>query len=279
MRWLLYSALLGAIGYLGFQHLDKHPEVKKQLHALLPATELHTLEVRYTAEQIMDTHRKELLRSNRHRYLDHQIHFYPYLLMEVKYAVNKKKTEESIILWDLCDGEMVIETKGWEKTHGFGDCLHASTNRSEFQIIHFLSKKGGAISKQDLLKNVHFEGRVLDSLLESLRRKHLLVLVEGGAYRLHLEKPHLKTTPVTIMQEKLVTKTWKNAQKVATRFSLSQVIKLAKAAFGEDFAVRHTTNVYLPVHSIVVQNPDGSLQTSLWNALNGKRILYSYAAD
>jgi len=49
-------------------------------------------------------------------------------------------------------------------------------------------------------------------------------------------------------------------------------VKTAKAAFGDDFAIRKTTEIFLPVYSIVVQNPDGSHMTTYWNALNGKNI-------
>jgi len=45
---------------------------------------------------------------------------------------------------------------------------------------------------------------------------------------------------------------------------------------GKDFAIRKTTEIFLPVYSIVVQNPDGSQMTTYWNALNGKRLAQSY---
>jgi hypothetical protein len=278
MKFILLLLTLGGLGYGGYWTLERHPELKTKVESLLPSSELHTLEVRYTVEQIMETHRKDLLKSNRHKYLETELRFYPYLLMEVKYATSSHKTAEGLILWDLCDGEMVIETRGWEKTHGFGDCLTAGTDRQEFKVINLLAKKGGSCSRQDILKGLRMEEKSLDLIIESLRKKQLLVFSDHE-YRLHLEKPQLKTIPATQMNERLVTKTWKNAKKVSKRFSLAQVTRLSKSAFGEEFAIRHTSDVYLPVHTIVVQNPDGSLHTSLWNALNGKKILYSYAAD
>ncbi len=278
MKLIFFFSLLGCLGYGAFWTLQRHPDLKTTIQEVLPASEFHTLEVRYTPEQIMESNRSELLKSGRHKYLETETRFYPYLLMEVKYSVTSKKTEESLILWDLSDGEMVLNTKGWEKTHGFGDCLTATTSRREFSIIRLLAKKGGSCDRQDIITSLHLENETLDSLLESLKRKQLLV-ISGNKYRLHLENPNLKATPVTQMHERLVTKTGKRAKKVPKRFSFSQVERLTKAAFGDEFAIRHTTDVYLPVHSIVVQNPDGSLHTSLWNALNGKRILYSYGAD
>lgn len=278
MRWLMTTLTLGALAYGGWQISLTHPELIKHVEHLLPAQAIHTLEIRYTAEQIMSTQQKGLLKSHQHKYLESQLRFYPYILMEVKYCPSPKKTQESLILWDLCDGEMVLETRGWEKTHGFGDCIRAQTDRQEFKVINFLAKKGGIADREDLIQGLRLDSHMLDPLIESLRRKQLLVF-SGNKYRLHLQKPHLKTLPETKINERLVTKSWKKAQKVSKRFSLAQVERLAQYAFGEDFAIRHTSDVYLPVHCIVVQNPDGSLHTSLWNALNGKRILYSHAAD
>lgn len=278
MKLLFFLSILGSLGYGAFWTLQKNPDLKSAIQEVIPSSEFNTLEIRHTAEQIMESHRGELLKSGRHKYLETETRFYPYLLMEVKYSLSAKKTEESLILWDLSDGEMVLNTKGWEKTHGFGDCLTAGTNRREFSIIRLLAKKGGSCDRDDIINSLHLENETLDTLLDGLKRKQLLVS-SGSRYRLHLENPSLKATPVTQMHERLVTKTGKKAKKVPKRFSLAQVERLSKAAFGEDFAIRHTTDVYLPVHSIVVQNPDGSLHTSLWNALNGKRILYSYGAD
>ena len=278
MRWLMTMLTLGALGYGGWQISQTHPELVKNVEQFIPSQAIHTLEIRYTAEQIMSTQQKNLLKSHQHKYLESQLRFYPYSLMEVKYCPSPKKTQESVILWDLCDGEMVLETRGWEKTHGFGDCIRAQTDRQEFKVINFLSKKGGIADREDLILGLRLDSHMLDPLIESLRRKQLLVF-SGNKYRLHLQKPNLNTLPETKINERLVTKSWKKAQKVSKRFSLGQVERLAQYAFGEDFAIKHTSDVYLPVHCIVVQNPDGSLHTSLWNALNGKRILYSHGAD
>lgn len=270
--------VLGALGYGAWQISQTHPEVRDEVEKFIPAREFHTLEVRYTAEQIMSTHRRDLLKSHQHKYLESQLRFYPYILMEVKYCPSPKKTKESLILWDLCDGEMVLETKGWEKTHGFGDCIRAGTDRQEFKVINLLAKKGGSCDREDLLKALQLDSTMLDALIEGLKHKQLIVF-SGNQYRLHLQKPVLKTSPETKINERLVTKTWKNAHKVSKRFSLGQIRRLAQAAFGDDFAIRETSDVYLPIHCIVVQNPDGSLHSSLWNALNGKQILYSHGID
>ena len=78
--------------------------------------------------------------------------------------------------------------------------------------------------------------------------------------------------PETKLEHCLVTKPTKKAIRVKRRYRPAQIEAIARAAFGNDFAVRKTTEIFLPVHSIVVQNPDGTKMTTYWNALNGKRL-------
>lgn len=271
-------ATIGMTGYGLWWLGTTHPEIKNKVEEFIDAGYFHTLEVRYTANQIMETHRNELLKTNQHKYLEPQVSFYPYLLLEVKYSVSEDKTTEGVILWDLTDGEMVIDTLRWIKTHGFGDCIDANTDRHEFKILHLLSKKGGSLDRDGLFKALNIDNEVLNGWVESLRRKKLIVQV-GNKYRLHLENPRLKTSPQTRIDERLVTKPQRNAIRVSRRYSISQIEKIAKAAFGNDFTIRKTTDVYLPVHSIVVENSDGSIHTSHWNALNGKQLIGTVFID
>ena len=269
---LLFTFLTLVAACWGLWRLtDTQPEVKTKIEEILNTGSFNTLEVRYSANQIMDSNRRKLLKSNRHRFLDPTMKFYPYTLLEVKYAVSEKKTKEGVILWDLSDGEMVLETKNWVKTHGLGDCINAGTDRHEFRVINLLASKGGSADREALIKSLHVDNEVLDAWIESCRRKQLIVQ-GGNRYRLHLEKPLLNMKPSTKIDERLVTKPHRNAERVHNRYSLSQIEKIAKAAFGGDFAIRKTLDLYLPVHCIVVQNPDGSIHTSHWNALNGKQM-------
>jgi hypothetical protein len=219
----------------------------------------------------MESHRKDLLKDNRHRYLEPQLKFYPYLLMEVKYSLSPDKTKEGVILWDLIDGEMVLDTKDWEKTHGFADCIKANTQGHEFKILSLLAKKGGAINKEQISQSMKIEGEILNAWLESCTRKKLIVHA-GDKYRLHLQNPRLKWIPETKIAQWLVSKPFKDAVRIPKRFSVKQVEKFSKAAFGGDYTIRRTQYLYLPVHSILVQNPDGTVQTTYWNALNGKNL-------
>lgn len=272
----IFALLVGGGGV--WMITNNNPQMKTKVAEILDMGHFHTLEVRYNANQIMEKHRKTLLKDNRHRFLEPVLEFYPYVLMEVKYTTPDSKTHESVILWDMTDGEMVMNTKNWEKTHGFGDCIEANTSTQEFKILSLLAKKGGALDREGLTKSLNVEHEILDGWIDSCRKKKLIIQA-GNQYRLHFQDPKLRTTPETHVDERLVTKPYKDALRLHRRFSVSQIEKIATAAFGQDFAIRKINDIYLPVHSIIVQNPDGSIHTSHWNALNGQRMSHSQFID
>ncbi len=248
------------------------PGFRSKLEDVLSPGTFQTLEVRYSAESIMDSHRKELLKDADHVFLEPTLKFVPYLLLDVKYPRSHDKTGEGVILWGLVDGEMVINTGSWEKTHGFTDCIASNASRQEFKIINALASRGGAWDRDGLSKFLNIENNLLDTWVDSCRKKSLIVQ-NGNTYRLHLQNPKLQVIPETRLEQWLVTKPTKHALRVKKRYRSSQIENIARAAFGNDFAIRKTTEIFLPVYSIIVQNPDGSQMTSYWNALNGKRLI------
>ncbi len=268
------TLLLGCliIGLGAFWSWIYFPGFRSKVEDFLSSKTFQTLEVRYSAETIMDAHRKELLKDGDHVFLEPTLKFVPYLLMDVKYIRTQEKTGEGVILWGLVDGEMVINTGTWEKTHGFTDCIASNASRQEFKIINALAARGGSWDRDGLSKFLNIENNVLDTWVDNCRKKSLIVQT-GNTYRLHLQNPKLQVIPETKLDQWLVTKPTKHALRVKKRYRSTQIETIAKAAFGNDFAIRKTTEIFLPVYSIVVQNPDGSQMTSYWNALNGKRLI------
>lgn len=237
-----------------------------------------TLEARYTPEQIMDTHRVELLGDDFHKFEDPELKFHPYLMLEVKYTQADKKTREGVIIWGLVDGEMVINTENWDKTHGFEDAIRTGASRNEFKILNALAKSNGTLTRDQLQKELHLEADVFAPWLESAREKHLIT-TRGDLIQLHMQNPKFLVVPQTKINQWLVTKPYNHAQRVKAKYSPSDVEKVAKAAFGADFTISNMQEVFLPVYSIEVLNPDGSYKTTFWNALNGQRIQPRYLAD
>lgn len=274
MRLLSTLLTLAALGYGGYWVNLNHPDWKKQVMEFVDSGNFHTLEARFTAEQIMDINRRNLLKDERHKFLAPSIRFSPYLLMEVKYSNTNTETGEGIILWDLLDGEMVLNTNHWEKTHGFSDCINANIEKNEFKVINALVQKGGVSDRENLLRSLQIENDVLSAWLESCRRKKLVVQA-GGQYRLHLQKPRLTVKPETVIDDRLVTKSYKSSERMPKRFSHNQIKRIAESAFGQDFAIRHTLAVYLPIYCITIENPDGSVHSSYWNAINGRQLPFT----
>lgn len=269
MRILSFLLFLAALLVGGFYVNKKRPDVKNKILEFVTSGQFHTLEARFTAQQIMEMNKKELLKTAKHKYLEPSLKFFPYLLMEVKYTTDGEHTGEGVILWDLTDGEMVLNTKEWDKTHGFGDCISSSTERYEFKVINLLSQTNGSVERETIARILQIESAVLDLWLDSCKKKKLVVQ-SGNHYRLHFQHPRICVTPETQLHDRIVTKPYKNAERIARRFSPSQIRRTSESAFGNDFAIRTTMDVFLPVYSITVQNPDGSRHTSYWNALNGK---------
>ena len=248
-----------------------YPSVRHKSLDFLHSKKLKTLEVRYSAESIMEAHKKQLLKDTEHTFLEPSLMFHPYLLMEVKYSQSPDKTAEGIILWSLVDGEMVINTNLWEKTHGFSDCIKAGADRDDFKIINVLSQNGNFLDRDSLQKCLNAESDSLDVWIETARRKNLIVQT-GNFFRLHFQNPKLQVLPETKIDQWLVTKQFKNASCISKKYRSAQIENTARAVFGNNFAIRKTTEIYLPVYSIIVQNPDGSQMTTFWNALNGKKL-------
>lgn len=250
-----------------------------ELRTFLPATfQYKTLEVRYSAENIMEKHKKELLKDHNHSFLDPDLKFVPYLLFEVKYNRSKDRTGEGFLLWSLIDGEMVVDASKWEKTHGFYDCLKVGADRNDFKIINALTSKGGAMDRDALAKMLSVENETLDLWIEGCRRKNLIVQ-NGNNIRLHLQNPKMHVIPETKIDQWIVMKPSKASNILPQKYRPYQIEKLIKSAFGNDFAIRKATEIFLPIYSITVQNPDGSQMTTYWNALNGERLDQSFQIE
>lgn len=233
--------------------------------------EFITLKAKYTSEQIMEAHKKELLVDNQHSFHDGGLKYHPYLLMEIKYYLPDKKSREGVALWSLVDGEMVINTDTWEKSHGYRDAINADASRNDFKIMLALAKAKGASSFEKLQKDLGVEKETLKQWIDSALDKHLIVK-KGSTIQLHFQDPKISFEPETKMKDALVKKPYNHGQRVSSKYTNSQIQKIGKAAFGEDFTVRSLMEVFLPVYTIEVVNPDGSIFPTHWNALTGQRM-------
>jgi hypothetical protein len=247
---------------------------KDQILQYIDNRDIVTLEARFSPQQIIEAHRSELLGNDKRTLQNTILKYYPYLLLDVKYP-DQAKTREGVLLWGLNDGEMVLNTETWEKTHGFRDCLECQATRSDFKILQALARRQGIMTSEELQKELQVEREILNSWIEGAKKKHLIVQ-KGNSWQLHFENPKLLVTPQTKIQQHLVSKPLGEGQKMAKTYSRGQIIEMTQAAFGADFKIRSEQEIFLPVYSLEILNPDESMQISEWNALTGQRISPHY---
>ncbi len=265
---LFSFAILGG----GLWWVDGHyPALKHIALEKLNSGKVASFEVKYTAKQIIDKNKSDLVKTSKHKCQSQELKFAPYLLMEVKYSKNATQTGEGVILWDLTDGEMILSAKTWEKTHGYGDCITAHASPFDFSILNGLAKKGGTSDESSLLKSTQLDQDLLGNALEACKRKKLIVQA-GSRIRLHMENAKLATEPETDISLALVTTSNAGGERLSKRFSAAQIKKNATNAFGSDFAIKNATEIFLPFYAITIENPDGTLQTTFWNAVTGNPL-------
>lgn len=265
---ILTTGILAAASYWAWQ---TQPEIRQFVSEHFQTGEFLTLEIRYSAEQIMEREQTKLIKNEEYSYLRPSLQFFPYVLMEVKYVKENRSTGEGLMLWGLEDGEMVIDTASWSKTHGYQDCILSKADRYDFKIINTLAKNNAALDRESLLSKLFVESDILDVWLESAKKKQLIIQ-DGNDYRLHFQNPRLQKIPETKITHRLVSKPFKHSRRNSKKYNISEIEAVTKIAFGSGFAIRRVREVYLPVHIIEVKNPDGSIHSTQWNAITGKPL-------
>lgn len=268
--WLIVLAAVAAGGWW-LWNSDSGANWKDLIYSYVDNKDIVTLESKYTPQEIIDAHKGELVGKNKKEIQDPVTKYYPYLLMDVKYT-EENRPREGAIIWGLTNGEIVINTATWETTHGFKDCLECDATSQDFKVIQALAKHGGFMTIDELQKDLKLEREYLDPMIDSAKRKHLIVQ-QGSVIKLHFENPRFIIQPQTIIKQQLVSKPSQTAEKVAKTYSRNQIITIAKAAFGNDFKIRSEKEIFLPVYTININNPDGSIYSTQWNALTGQPFL------
>lgn len=275
MKPFLAVVVIAGIGIGAYSLWEANPNVRSAITQYIDNGEIQTFEVRYTPEKVLELHGAELLSNGERTFQKADLKFQPHALFDVKYSSQDKKTREGVLLWSLVDGEMVINCDKWEKSHGFEDAINAQANRNDFKMLQALEKANGKLPVAQLQKELQVEEDLFHSWLENAKEKHLIVQ-QGNEVQLHFQNPRLLVMPQTKLSQCLVSKPYNHAQKISRRYSISQLEKLAQAAFGQDFKIRSQEVVYLPIYNIDILNPDGSTRTVEVNAVTGEVISPRY---
>lgn len=272
MRLIKFSLFAGLLAFGGYFLLNPNNQFKEMVSQYIENGEILTLEAKFTPDQVMQENYLELIGDSGRSFKEPSLKYYPYLLMDVKYLQTDKKSKEGVILWSLTDGEMVLNTDTFEKTHGFEDAINANATSTDFKILNTLAKHKGVMYYDDLQKELKIDSDLLDPWIESVRKKHLIVQ-KGNQLQLHFEEPKILVSPQTQFKQFLVSKPYTYDQRMSKKYSRGQIERIAKAAFNSsDFTIRQIQEVFLPVYQLEVQNPDGSVMSSYFNAINNQRL-------
>lgn len=270
IKRLVFLLFLITLGFAGW-YIVEHPD---EMMTYVPLSKEHTIltfEAQTSAEELMRTKEKLLLKTANHSFGTNQLKYMPFLLMNVKFVRADKKTEEAKLIWNLENGEMVLDTNSFETTHGFEDCINAKAVEDDFRILQQLNRHGGASTKDALSQELGMDGDTLYERIEALRKKHL-VATRGDVIRIHLESPLMHVVPSTKISHPFVTKAVDSQSQIHPHYSKDQIHKLTKAAFGQDFAIRSEHLLFVPIFQITIKNPDGSTLKTYWNGMTGKKI-------
>jgi hypothetical protein len=273
MNKVIMAALAAAaVGGWFLSTSDVGTEWKDHLYSYVDNKDIVTLESKFSPQQLVEARRFELVGKDLKREIQEPvIQYYPYLLLDVKYTEDHKPREGTLI-WGLTNGEIVLNTATWESTHGFKDCLECDASSQDFKIIQALAKRSGSMSLEELQKDLKLESDSIGAMVDSAKRKHLIVQ-NGSIIKLHFENPKFLIQPETRVKQDLVSQPASNSEKMPRTYSRSQIVAIAKAAFGNDFKIRSEKEIFLPVYRINVTNADGSIYTTYWNALTGQPFL------
>lgn len=268
-------AIAVVMGLLWISHDGSN--VRHMIEQYVDNGDIVTFEAHYTPESIMELRAKDFLNNSARSFHAAELKYHPYVLFEVKYSGADKKTKEGILLWDLVDGEMVVNCETWDKSHGYADAIKAYANRNDFKIINALAHAGskGRMTVDQLQRELQVESDLLQAWMEAAKDKHLIVQ-RGKEVQLHFENPKICFSPQTILAQSMVTKPYVHAQKISRKYSIRDIERISQAAFGQDFSIRSKREVFLPILRIEFINPDDSILTTYWNALNGKEIVPKY---
>lgn len=279
MKSLTSVIIIAAVGAAAWWGVHNNPNVQTVVEQYIDNGDIATFEVRYSPDSLIEQHSKELLGTNGERtFHKTEMKFHPYVMLDVKYSTADKRTREGILLWSLVDGEMITDCETWEQTHGFEDAINAQANRNDYKILNTLARNKGKMPFDQLQKELQIEEELLQSWVDDAKSKHLVVQ-KGGELQLHIQNPKILVSPQTRISQCMVTKPYNHTQRIAQKYSVGQIEKNAHAAFGTDFAIRSKKQVFLPIYSIEVLNPDNSILTTHWNALNGKKIVPKYLSQ
>jgi hypothetical protein len=255
-------------GYWGYHHLD----TLEQFISFSDKEEtIETFETSIQPDELLSHQAQNLLLSKQHVWGPVRLYFSPHLFLQVKYSASGRATVNTAMLWDLIDGELVLNTNNFDRTQGFADCLNSKASADDFRLLHLLFKRGGSLSKEQMVNDLGMADETVCERVDSLKKRHLVV-VSNDVVRIHVESPLLKVEPISTITKPVVHRKTTRSMLFPSTFKKTEIESLIQNAFGSDLAIRSSRIIYIPIYEVQVLNPDESLRKTYWNAISGQQL-------
>ncbi|RDB31734.1 hypothetical protein [Candidatus Similichlamydia laticola] len=202
--------------------------------------------------------------------LDIRQEFVPYLKLRANHIQESLSVESGVILWSLRDGEMVLNTKTWGKTHGLGDCLRARVNAKELQLLRFVSQQERHTIALSRLQNIFRQQgeKQTELALESCIDKGLLVR-QGSHVMLYFHNPIWPSLPYTQENRLIAWTSLERRQTIQAMFHAENVLPFIEQLFvGKQLRVRSYQIVFLPIYRLLFKWK-GETQSLYLNGITG----------
>ncbi len=272
MHRFLIIFVLAVGGLSGYWLWNHNHQVRQSFENYIENKELLTFESRYSSDQILE---EQILASREHigsrLQVPPALSYYPYLLLDVYYVTGDHRLHEGLILWSMTEGEMVLDSSTWELSNGFETCLITNATRADFKVMNSIARHGGNATRNHLSQEMRIDLATIEPWIQGAFQKNL-ISQKDSILSLQFHHPNFYVTPQTRINQWLVTKQYQYAHRLPENYSKVQIERIANAAFGQDFTIRESKIVYLPVYSIVEEKANGTTATNHWNGLTGKRI-------
>lgn len=271
MRIITLTVLVLFIAAGGYYLYHHGEDLKGYIGDQMDSGQFLTIEPRYTAAQIMSSHHHDLISSSEQSFQEPALKFYPYLLLEISYSSADNKPVEGVLLWSQTDGELITDTENWATTKGFESLINNSADTGDYKIVKALAANQGAMTRDQLQTYLSVSTQTVDDWIQQARQKHFIAQ-RGNQYTLTQKNVDIDVPPQTKINQWLSTKPYSHAYREPKRFSTDDIEEAIHNAFGGNLNIRSAKEVYLPIYSIGVANRDGTVSTTVWNALNGQPL-------
>ncbi|EPP34653.1 putative outer membrane protein [Chlamydia ibidis] len=204
-----------------------------------------------------------------------ELTFVPHLLMHVRFSREDgvkrgAVSQEGMLLWNLVNGEMVLNTGTWSCSKGFRECLMLRADRQDVCVMQTLASLGGAASKESLTHALTMKNIKADKVIRDCQRKKL-IFTTGGQIGSHFQQMQpIKGCTTTLHALPVWLRRPRKSSICQSQYSQDRVRNFAGMIFGNNFLIINSSEVFVPVYKISLTCPDNSIRIEYVNAVTGK---------